>query len=514
MTTPLNDDGAYDALRSKDARFDGVFFAGITSTGIYCRPVCPARTPKRANCRFFPHAAAAEAAGFRPCLRCRPELAPGSAPVDRAQRIAHLLVARIHEGALEEEVGLEETARHLGLSSRQLRRVVRQELGVTPMGLIQTRRLLLAKQLLTETSLPVIDIAFASGFGSLRRFNDAFLSRYRMPPTRLRREGVPQGAAGASTLRLGYRPPFAWEALLAFLAARSMKGVEVVAGGEYARTVALGGQVGWIRVGHEPRKHCLRVTFSHSLAPVLPALLGRLRQLFDLAARPDLVAEHLARDERLRPSVEAYPGLRVPGAFEGFEMAVRAILGQQITVKAATTLAGRFAEAFGERVEVPVAGLTHLTPRPEVVAAAGGDAVASLGIVSARARALGELARAWVAGGLRLEPGLPPEEVRARLVALPGVGEWTAGYIAMRALRWPDAFPTGDVAVLKALGRVSAREAEELSRGWAPWRAYAVLHLWKMAENQGGKKTAALEETPKAAVERDEKKLPGSTSSF
>jgi AraC family transcriptional regulator of adaptative response / DNA-3-methyladenine glycosylase II len=481
--TMTEDTAAYQALASRDARFDGVFFVGVTTTGIYCRPVCPARTPLRRNCRFFASAEAAEKAAFRPCLRCRPELAPGQAPVDRAHRIAQMLTRRIDEGLADEGAGLEQVAAQFSLSSRQLRRIIQRELGVSPLELIQTRRLLLAKQLLTDTALPVTEIAFASGFASLRRFNDAFRTQYRMPPTHLRRatagprEKLPP--APTSTLLLAYRPPFAWDEILRFLGARMMRGVEWVDAGSYARTVSLGTHAGWIRVTHAPEKSGILVTFTHTLTPVLPALLGRLRGLFDLAARPDLIAAHLARDKHLRTSLRQQPGLRVPGAFDGFEMAVRAILGQQITVRAATTLAGRFATAFGEKIATPFPGLTRLSPSAARVAASDISSLASLGIVRARAASILALARACASGELTLDPGLAPETALAHLTALPGIGPWTAHYIALRALRWPDAFPKEDIALRKRLGGVTAKRAEELSQPWRPWRSYAVMHLWR-----------------------------------
>jgi AraC family transcriptional regulator, regulatory protein of adaptative response / DNA-3-methyladenine glycosylase II len=471
----------YSALAARDPRFDGVFYVGVTSTGIYCRPVCTARTPKAANCRFFDSAAAAEQARFRPCLRCRPELAPGNAPVDDAQRIAGLIVQRIDEGMVGEGAGLEQVAEQFGWSSRQIRRVVQRELGVSPIELVLTRRLLLAKQLLTETALPITEIAFASGFSSLRRFNDAFSGRYGMPPTRFRKTAEARGAAPSAetfTLQLSYRPPFEWEALLGFLRSRALGGVEAVDETTYSRTVQLGAHRGWLRVAHAPERRALLVELTHSLTPVLPALLGRLKHLFDLSARPDVIAAQLSTDALLADIVARRPGLRVPGAFDGFELAVRAVLGQQITVKGATTLAGRFVAAFGERIDTPHVELTHLTPTAERVASASADEVAALGIVQARARSIVTLAEAVAAGRIRLEAGADPDAVIARLVALPGIGPWTANYIAMRALRWPDAFPKEDVALRNALGRISAGAAEALSERWSPWRSYATMHLW------------------------------------
>jgi len=483
MTTDL--DALYNAFASHDPRFDGVFYVGVTSTGIYCRPVCTARTPKAANCRFFDSAEAAEKANFRPCLRCRPELAPGNAPVDDAHRIASLIAHRIDEGMLDDGASLETIAVRFGWSSRQIRRMLQRELGVSPMELVLTRRLLLAKQLLTETTLPMAEVAFASGFASVRRFNDAFNGRYGIPPTQFRRATPDAHAAGlpaeSFTLRLSYRPPFAWDAMLAFLAARAMRGVEAIDGDAYRRTVRLGEHTGWIAVRHAPERHGLSVELPHSLTPVLPALLGRLRHLFDLSARPDVIAAQLSRDPVLAASVARQPGLRVPGAFDGFELAVRAILGQQITVQAATTIAGRFAAALGERVATPLAELDRLAPSAEKVARVPVDDLAALGIVRTRAESIRAVAREMAAGRLVLEPGAQPDETIARLTALPGIGPWTAQYIAMRATRWPDAFPKEDVAARKALGGVSAAAAEAASQGWRPWRSYALLHLWQTA---------------------------------
>ncbi len=481
--TMIDDDAAYAAMQSRDPRFDGVFFTGVTSTGIYCRPVCPVKAPQRKNCHFFGSAEAAEKAGFRPCLRCRPELAPGNAPMDHGQRVAQLVTRRIDEGLLDGEAGLEEIAAGFAISSRQLRRIIQKELGVSPVELVQTRRLLLAKQLLTETRLPVTEIAFASGFSSLRRFNSAFATRYRMPPTRLRKEvaGGEDGvdATVTSTLHLAYRPPYAWDHILEFLKGRVMKGVDHVADDSYARTVRLGPHTGWIRVTHAPLKRALLVEFTHTLSPVLPALLGRLRNLFDLAARPDLIAAHLGKDKRLKEGIASNPGLRVPGAFDGSEMAVRAVLGQQVTVKAATTLSCRFAEAFGETIGTPFAELTRLSPRAEVVARATVDDIAKLGIVSARAKSILAIAAAFESGALKLEAGSDPETAIQQLVALPGIGPWTAHYIAMR---WPDAFPKEDIAVLNRLGGITPKQAEEMSQPWRPWRSYAVMHVWNLKQ--------------------------------
>ncbi len=465
----------YSAFAARDARFDGVFFVGVTSTGIYCRPVCTAKTPKPANCKFFANAQSAEAGGFRPCLRCRPELAPGYAPVDDSPRIAQLIAAR-----LEEDMGLEDIARQFDLSTRQIRRIIRAEMGVSPIELIQSRRLLLAKQLLTETALTVTEIAYASGFGSLRRFNDAFLKRYRMAPSRLRKEakGGAAVAGDSSTLLLSYRPPYDWDGILAFLGARALKGAEAMVDGHYLRTVRLGKFKGWVRIGHAPEKSALAVEFSHALLPVLPTLLARLRNLFDLGGRPDVIAAHFARDRTIGKMVKRNPGQRVPGAFDVFELTVRAILGQQVTVKAATTLGGRFIGGFGEAFRTPFPELTHLSPLPAAIAKHTVDDIAGLGINGARAKSILALASGFASGALVLEPGVNPDAAIQQLDDIHGIGPWTAHYIAMRALRWPDAFPTGDIGVLNNLGGVTAKEADKMSEKWRPWRSYAVLHIW------------------------------------
>jgi AraC family transcriptional regulator of adaptative response / DNA-3-methyladenine glycosylase II len=479
MTTDLPT--MFAALNARDARFDGVFYVGITSTGIYCRPICTARTAKRSNCRFYDSAAAAEEAGFRPCLRCRPELAPGHAPIDDAKRIATLLSHRIDEGMVDSAGGawMERVAKQFGWSSRQIRRMVQRELGVTPMQLVQTRRLLMAKQLLTDTRLPVSEIAYASGFASLRRFNDAFVTQYRMSPTRFRAGTSPATADGDSVkARLGYRAPFDWRSLLTFLSMRQTRGVELVTDESYERTVDLGGRVGWIVVRNNEEKRFLEVEVARELVPVLPALLGRIRNVFDLGARPDVIDDHLAREIRLSKLVRRNPGLRVPGAFDGFEIALRAILGQQITVKAATTLSGRLVERLGAPVATGRPGLTRLSPTPQALAKVRSSTLVGFGILESRAKAIIALARE-ASDGMLLEPGGDPDKAGKELTAIPGVGDWTANYIAMRALRSPDAFLPGDVVVRKALGGATPTEAAVLSESWRPFRSYATMHLWK-----------------------------------
>jgi len=482
----LDPDQCYRALRTHDARFDGRFFVGVGTTGIYCRPVCTAKTPLARNCTFFPSAAAAEAGGYRPCLRCRPELAPGYASVDANRRLAQAAAGLIEDGRLE-DASLAELAATLAVTDRHLRRVFQQEFGVSPVDYAQTQRLLLAKRLLTDTAMPVVDVAMASGFASLRRFNDLFRTRYRMTPGGLRKSAPARAQADRMAFDLAYRPPYDWPAMLEFLGRRAIAGVEAVDGRRYRRTVRIARAgpdsrlhgngattvTGWIDVAPSPRKSALRVTASASLAGAVPALLARVKSLLDIACRPDEIAAALG------PLAEPNPGLRLPGAVDGFEVAVRAILGQQVTVAAATTIAGRFARAFGDPVDTPHAGLDRLFPPASRVAAAAPSDVAALGIIASRARAIVALAREVDSGALRLAPSAPVEETLAALESLPGVGPWTAQYIAMRALAWPDAFPHPDVAVLTAMKETDPRRAIARAEGWRPWRAYAVLHLWK-----------------------------------
>ena len=482
----LETTNCYQALQARDSRFDGEFFVGVRTTGIYCRPICTAKTPRQENCRFFASASAAEKAGFRPCLRCRPELAPGRAPVDATSRLAAAAYTRIEEGALSVG-GVEDLAQELGVTGRHLRRVVESAFGVSPIALAQTQRLLLAKRLLTDTDLSVTDVAYAGGFASLRRFNALFRERYRLSPTELRKTRLAATVPTILTFELAYRPPLDWDSLLAFLAGRASCGVEAMEGRRYLRTVRLNGHTGWLTA--EPAAGssaaaALRLDVSTSLAPVLLPLLARVRRLFDLNAEPQRIAAHLGA------LAEAHPGLRLPGAFDGFEMGVRVVLGQQVSVKAASTLAARVAARFGEPIHTPFAALTHLFPTPEQIAAAETADLTALGIVTARAEAIRALARELTTGRLRLEPGVETEATLARLQTLPGIGEWTAQYLAMRSLGQPDAFPHTDLAIRKAMGSLTPRLLLAEAEKWRPWRAYAAMHLWKSLENRSKEQTA------------------------
>ena len=486
-----HDDACYLALAAHDARFDGRFFTGVTSTGIYCRPVCRVRTPKRDNCRFFALAAQAERAGFRPCLRCRPELAPGAGhwSIEDAGRMLATQAAQWLDepeawGDLPPTV--ERLAARLGVSDRHVRRVFEAHLGVTPLQYLQTRRLLTAKQLLTDTPLPVTQVAHLSGFASLRRFNAAFVSHYRLSPTALRRAGPhPPAATPGTTVRLGYRPPYDVAAMLAFFRQRQLDGVEAVAvssdgasgpAGRIARSWAMtSGSMrhsGWVVCHLDAAQPQVTLQVSDSLRAVLPLVLHRVRAWLDLDADP--AAIHAVLGGRFPDSA----GLRVPGCVDGFELAVRAVLGQQVTVAAARTLAQRVVTTFGEAIATPCPGVLRLFPSAHVLAHAGGDALGQLGIVKQRQAAITALAQAVASGTLALHPGVDVHATVAQLKTLPGIGDWTAQYIAMRALRWPDAFPAGDVALHKALGVKGERDAQAMSAAWKPWRSYAVLRAW------------------------------------
>lgn len=478
----LDDASAYRALLSRDRRFDGHFFVAVRTTGIYCRPVCRVRAPKLSSCRFYATAAAAEAGGFRPCLRCRPERAPGVSLIDSPEALAGA-AARLIESGLGND-GIEPVAARLGITDRHLRRVFLARFGVTPVAYAQTQRLLLAKRLIQDTELPLTEVALAAGFGSLRRFNALFLERYRMAPGQIRasaggeRGSSPGASMDAFDLHLDYRPPLNWEALLSFFRGRAVPGVEVVDEHTYRRCVRLvqpdgSAASGWISVAHAPERHALKLTVGSSLKCALPALLVAVRRQFDLDCDPERVAAVLG------PLAAPRPGLRLPGAIDAFEQSVRAVLGQQVTVAAATTLAGRLAGAFGTPIQTPFPGLNRLFPTAAMIAALEPVALAEQRILMTRARCIHAIATAITDGRLALRPEAPVDTVLEVLRSLPGIGEWTAQYMAMRCLSWPDAFPHTDLVIKKAFPGLKPAEILVAAERWRPWRAYATLHLWK-----------------------------------
>lgn len=480
----LDHNACYRAVCARDVRFDGRFFTAVKTTGIYCRPVCPARTPQSANVVFYPTAAAAQAAGFRPCLRCRPETAPDlGAWRGTSDTVARALVM-IELGALD-DADVAALAGRVGVGERQLRRLFRQHLGASPVAVAQTRRVLLAKQLIHETRLPMAEIAFAAGFGSIRRFNETFLALFACPPGDLRGSGkadVSAGPHGEIELLLRYHPPYDWPAMLEFLRRRAIPGIECVTADRYVRSVQFDGVQGTVAV-QAASGDALRATLRFPKLSVLPVIIARLRRVFDLATDPIIIAGHLAKDPVLAALVQARPGLRVPGAWDGFELAIRAVLGQQITVAAAVRLAGRLVAAHGQPMTQPEGNLTHVFPEPEALAAVD---LASLGMPRSRAAALSAVAAAAMADTHLFDASRGLDEAVQRLRLIRGVGEWTAQYIALRQLREPDAFPAADIVLLHAMARQEGRgysSSELLQRAqtWRPWRAYAAQHLWASA---------------------------------
>ena len=477
----LDADAAYLAVKARDARFDGRLFVGVTSTGVYCRPVCRVRTPMRKNCRFFDTRAQAEAAAFRPCMKCRPEIAPGLSQMDSSRSLADTAARQIeHAVHSGEAVSIPALAARLGVTDRHLRRIFAASHGVGPHDYLTTQRLLLAKQLLTDTAQPVTQVALASGFDSLRRFNAAFVERYRFNPTQLRREGA--GPPADTALRLAYRPPYDVAAVLDFFAQREVRGVEQVEGLTLRRTVGWlhrGLRVtGWVSARFVPERDEVHVGASASLSPVLGAVMQRVRHALDLDADPALIDPVMA----LLP-VPPRPGLRLTGVMDGFEGAVRVILGQQVTVKAARTLVHRLVDCLGEPIDTPFAALTHVFPHAQAVAAADPEVIGKLGIVRQRVRALQALARAVADGSIALHRGAPLDVTMDALRALPGIGEWTTQLIAMRALAWPDAWPASDIGLMNALGSRDLKHLNAVAEPWRPWRAYAVMRLWHHLEH-------------------------------
>jgi AraC family transcriptional regulator, regulatory protein of adaptative response / DNA-3-methyladenine glycosylase II len=489
----MDDEQRYQAAASKDARFDGVFFTAVTSTGIYCRPSCPAMTPKRENVRFYSTAAAAQQAGFRACKRCRPDASPGSPEWNVRADVTARAMRLIADGIVDRE-GVAGLADRLGYEQRQVRRVLTAELGASPLALARAQRAQTARVLVETTKLPMGDIAFAAGFASIRQFNATMLEVFDTPPSRLRERAAKTATPappGVLRLRLPYRPPIDLTRQLGYLAARAVPGVEEVTDRTYSRTISLPNGRGILSlravppflVGrNQPAVSWVECELVLDDLRDVTAAVQRCRRLLDLDADPVAVSGFLARDEVVGPLALACPGRRSPGHVDGDELALRAVLGQQVSVAAARRLGARLVAEYGKPLVQPHGSLTHRFPDAATLAAANPE---TLPMPRARARALVGLATALASGEISLHPGADRDRVTARLLALPGIGPWTASYIRMRALSDPDAFPPADAGVLAALRRLgagtSATDPSAADR-WRPWRAYAVHHLWATLE--------------------------------
>ena len=504
----------YAAMKSHDARFDGRFFVAVSSTRIYCRPVCRVKIPKLENCRFFDLAAQAESQGYRPCLRCRPELAPRNLPwttQDASSTLALQAARWLDEPSAwqDNQPSISQLATHLGVSDRHVRRIFEACFGVSPLQYLQTRRLLTAKQLLTDTDLPISNIALTSGFGSVRRFSDAFLTHYRLNPSALRKTtrsvesnvSTSKNETSYCSVKLSYRPPYDSQWMLDFFRKRQINTTEFIAKeaintpAAWTFSINLNDKLyaGWLSIEFLKDQLIVLLKVSDSLRDVLPQVIRQVRALLDLDADP-MAINTVLKNSFVKDDLndDGYAGrlagIRVPGCLNGFELAVRAILGQQVTVAAGRTFTQRVVDAFGSNIETPFPELTRLFPTPEVLAAASGEALGQLGIVKQRQAAIVALAKAVASKELYLYPSVAIETTMAKLRELPGVGDWTAQYIAMRALRWPDAFVAGDVALHKAMDLLNrepklspakaAAAALEASQVWRPWRSYAVMRAW------------------------------------
>ncbi len=476
----LNPDDYEDARQARDPRFDGRFFVGVLTTGIYCRPVCPVRVPKKENVQLYRSAAAAAAAGFRPCLRCRPESSPGTPAWSGASWKVSRALQLIDQGVLD-DASVEDLAGQLDIGARQLSRLFQQHLGASPIEVAQTRRLHFAKKLLDETDLNFTEICFAAGFGSVRRFNAVFNKTYGRSPKQLReRRRNRSSNAGAIEITLSYRPPFDWQAMLGFLAYRAIPGVELVTDNAYARSFALDGNQGDFLAEFVDGANELRVRINYPQSRHLYHIIDRIRSLFDLRADSVLIGQHLAKDKLLKPMVKKFPGLRVPGCWDGFEVAVRAILGQQVTVKAASTLVSRIVDRHGETYQSGVPGLTHIFPSAAVLTTAD---LSDLGIVGRRIAAIQSLAALVERDELQIDCGTDIDKFIEGVCSVKGIGEWTAQYMAMRALNDPNAFPHSDLILRRAAHpqgeTMTPKQLLVKSEPWQPWRAYAVILLWR-----------------------------------
>ncbi|WP_135080992.1 DNA-3-methyladenine glycosylase 2 family protein [Terasakiella sp. SH-1] len=465
--THLDHDICYQALKTRDVRFDGRFFTGVTSTGIFCRPVCPANTPKPENCTFFPSASAALNAGFRPCLRCRPESAPASAAWRGTETTVRRALRLIENGVLDEGNKLETLCERLGIGERHLRRLFQQHLGASPKQIAQTRRLMFAKKLLVQTDISITEVALASGFNSQRRFNDAYQKTFGFPPSHERKtlQSRPQ-TTKETILYFSYRPPYDWQGLLAFFKERAIDGIEQVTDHAYSRHISIDGHHGDITLTCEADKHRLKASIRHIPVQYLRDLSLKIRRMFDIDADPDAIAHDLSHDEALAPLIAQTPGLRLPGAWDSFEIAVRAIIGQQISVKGARTICSRLVGRIN----------TGLFPTPQDISEANLD---GLGLTGRRITTLKTLAQNWQ----ELDGAAPLEKTLQDLCSLPGIGPWTAHYIIMRSFCEPDIYPLDDLALLRGLEKLglpaTKKDLHMRAENWRPWRAYGALYLWK-----------------------------------
>ncbi len=507
---PLDQDVCYRALQTRDSRFDGRLFVGVVSTGIYCRPVCPARTPKRANCRFFFSSATAQAAGFRACLRCRPEISPELPGWRGTSNTVSRALALIADGFLDHEDGtVERLATRVGMGARQLRRLFDRHLGASPITVAQARRLNFAKQLIHDTSLSMSDVAMAAGFCSLRRFNDAFSRLYHRPPGELRRLTTHSSAKvpdeAPVLLCIPYRPPYDWKAMLEHLRARAMDNMEVVENGLYRRSVSHEDLQGIVTVEQASDRHCLLATIHFPSVRALQAFVACVRQQFDVGADVDAITAHLSEDQLLAPMISSRPGLRMPGCWDGFELAIRAVLGQQVTVGAARRFGSRLVALFGEPIPHAVdARLTRTFPTAQRLATAD---LSPIGMPAARLATMKALAQAATSNPRLFLQGGSIEEAIAQLRAIRGIGEWTAQYIALRALREPDAFPATDLGILRGaqLAGIATDSPELLRRAeaWRPWRGYAAQHLWTVGNRSTVTGKEVRHGSPSSLSDRD-----------
>lgn len=482
--TVLTPEVAYKIFENRDRRFDGLIFIGVITTGVYCRPICPAPHPKFSNCEFFPSAMLAEQSGFRPCLRCKPERSPNSYLADDISPAVYSAIQMI-EYAISKDWTLAELASHLEISERHLRRMFTEELGVTPIQYLQSIRLLRAKQLLGDTNMPITQIAFASGFKSLRRFNETFKDRYNLTPSAIRKRTTNEGEKvepKVLQLKCGFRTPYDWDHIVSYFNGRSAHGAELVHKGIYYRTVQIDKYKGWISVALSKKDKHLSIQISYSLHPVVSVIITRIKRQFDVHANPLQINKQLGTDPVLRKRIENNPGLRSPGAFNPFELLIRVILGQRISVKAATTLMNRFVSTFGQPFPTPIPKLSRLSPSPEVVAKADPGAIAALGMPLKRAQTIVEVAKVFESGKLDFLTDTNISKIKSELMKIPGIGPWTVEYMLMRGVSWPDAFPSTDLGIQKALKTKNKSEIESIGKKWQPYRSYATHHLWNMLD--------------------------------